>query len=49
MERQHTGAYEIISMTGERVKAFIPMPLPPKSPVVLPPNCIDGTTGLWQP
>ena len=38
MERQHTGEYEIISITGERVKAFIPTPLPPKPPVVLTPE-----------
>ncbi len=38
MERQHTGEYEIISMTGERVKAYIPAPLPPNPPVLLTPE-----------
>ncbi len=38
MERQHVGEYEIISMTGERVKAYIPAPLPPNPPVLLTPE-----------
>ena len=29
MKRKHTGEYEITAVAGERVKAFIPSPLPP--------------------
>lgn len=29
MKREHTGDYEITAVAGERVKAFIPSPLPP--------------------
>jgi Fic family protein len=38
MERRLQGRYITISTVGERVKAFIPKPLPPKSPIVWSPE-----------
>ncbi len=40
MEREHVGEYEIISMIGEKVKAYVPAPLPPMPPVVLTPELL---------
>ena len=37
MERPHTGEYEFIPVAGERVRAYIPAPLPPQPGVVLSP------------
>lgn len=37
MHRGHTGRYETTAVAGERVRAFVPTPLPPK-----PPLRIDG-------
>jgi len=39
MKRSLQGKYEVISTTGEKVRAFVPAPLPPSPP-------IDWTTGL---
>jgi len=39
MQRTLQGKYEVISTTGEKVRAFVPAPLPPSPP-------IDWTTGL---
>ncbi len=36
MQRGTTGAYEITSVGGEQVRAFIPHPLPPQTPVDFP-------------
>ena len=33
MQRK-TGTYEITAVSGERVRAFIPAPLPPQRPVL---------------
>jgi len=33
MKRDHTGKYQIVSTLGEKVKAFIPDPLPPVPPI----------------
>lgn len=35
MERGETGVYEVTSVAGERVRAFVPNPLPPSPPLVL--------------
>ena len=35
MKRDATGHYEFVSVTGERVRAFVPDPLPPKPPLDL--------------
>ncbi len=35
MQRGNTGRYEITSIGGEQVRAFIPHPLPPEPPVDL--------------
>lgn len=33
MNQRKTGRYEITTLAGERVKAFIPLPLPPNPPI----------------
>src|SRR5436309_14202563 len=33
MERGRTGRYEVTSVAGERVRAFVPRPLPPTPPL----------------
>ncbi len=38
MKRGLTGTYKITTVVGEKVKAFIPYPLPPKSPLELTGN-----------
>lgn len=38
MKREHTGDYEITAVAGERVKAFIPSPLPPVPGIELSPE-----------
>ena len=35
MERGETGHYEITAVDGERVRAFVPAPLPPKPALAL--------------
>ena len=35
MDRGETGRYEVTTSRGEKVRAFIPVPLPPVSPLVL--------------
>ena len=35
MKRKRTGRYEVTAVAGERVRAFVPMPLPPKPRVSL--------------
>ena len=35
MQRKKTGRYEITSVGGERIRAFVPAPLPPKPALVL--------------
>lgn len=35
MRRAETGRYEVTSVGGERVRAFVPAPLPPRPPVAL--------------
>ena len=35
MQRGEIGRYEISSTSGERVRAFVPAPLPPDPPLVL--------------
>ena len=35
MQRGETGTYETTSVGGERVRAFVPLPLPPKPAVIL--------------
>ncbi|MDE2783241.1 MAG: Fic family protein, partial [Gemmatimonadota bacterium] len=35
MHRGPTGRYEVTVTGGERVKAFVPTPLPPRPPLVL--------------
>ena len=35
MKRGETGRYEITSVGGEQVRAFVPAPLPPVPPLVL--------------
>ena len=38
MKRGPTGRYHVTTAAGERIEAFVPMPLPPEAPLV-----IDGT------
>jgi len=33
MKRGQTGNYEIINTSGETVRAFVPVPLPPEPPI----------------
>ena len=35
MQRGEIGSYEVTSVGGERVRAFVPLPLPPKPDLVL--------------
>ncbi len=35
MQRGNTGSYQVTSVAGERVRAFVPAPLPPKPPLAL--------------
>ena len=35
MDRGETGRYEVTTIRGEKVRAFIPVPLPPVPPLVL--------------
>ena len=35
MQRGEIGSYEVTSAGGEQVRAFVPLPLPPKSVLVL--------------
>ncbi len=35
MKRQRTGSYEVTTAAGERVRAFVPTPLPPRPPLRL--------------
>ena len=35
MDRGETGRYEVTTIGGEKVRAFIPLPLPPVPPLVL--------------
>jgi hypothetical protein len=35
MRREATGRYEVSSIAGETVRAFVPAPLPPEPAVVL--------------
>ena len=35
MKRGETGAYEVTTVTGEQVRAFVPSPLPPSPPLAL--------------
>ena len=35
MQRGESGSYEVTSIGGEQVRAFIPAPLPPKTSLVL--------------
>ena len=35
MQRREIGSYEISTTSGERVRAFVPAPLPPDPPLVL--------------
>ena len=35
MQRREIGRYEISTTSGERVRAFVPAPLPPDPPLVL--------------
>ena len=35
MKRDATGRYEVASIGGERVRAFVPAPLPPKPALLL--------------
>jgi hypothetical protein len=43
MKRSVTGRYEISTVGGERVEAFVPAPLPPK-----PPFALDGNCSPWD-
>ena len=35
MQRKETGRYKTISIVGERVRAFVPAPLPPEPALML--------------
>jgi Fic family protein len=35
MQRGATGKFDVVTVGGERVRAFVPHPLPPKSPIML--------------
>jgi hypothetical protein len=42
MQRGETGTYEITSAGGERVRAFVPNPLPPAPALTLEPPLQQG-------
>lgn len=42
MKRSRTGQYITISTVGEKVKAFVPAPLPPNPPLEISPNLEDS-------